>query len=319
MRLGILADVHANIDALEAVLHDGRRLVERWWFLGDALGRGPFPVETLQRLRTVVRPAQWRMGNHDLYVTGALSANGVSAADRFTYADHCRQIQAFHSASRAELWAWCRRTWRLGRAAPRRITTTTAEFWLVHAALGNEKYNVGDIPGDSYLLPWRHDEPLRVLRGQFEQLNAWRAPDRTAVLIHGHTHIPYLAVQRRGDDHHALGPIRYGEWQPLTVFINPGSVGQPRNSDPRVHAAYGILDTGNCAFMFRRVFYDSERTRLKMAELNYDRDLIQQLEGNHVNSALRDTHALWHEWERTYSPQSWGWEPITANEWDWNS
>lgn len=313
MRLGILADVHANIDALEAVLRDGRGLVDQWWCLGDALGRGPFPVETLQRLRQVVQPAHWRMGNHDLYVTGALAADGVRPEDRFTYADHRVQLQAFRPTGRAALWAWCRRGWRLDRATPRRVATDAAEYWLVHASLGNEKYNVGDVP-DSYLLPWRDDADRRLLDEQLAQLNAQRAPARTAVLIHGHTHVPYLAVQRRGGTPHELGPIRYEEWQALAEFqavlINPGSVGQPRNSDPRVHAAYGILDTANCAFMFRRVFYDSERTRLKMAELNYDRDLIRQLEGNHVHSALRHTHALWLEWERTYRAQPWGWEPI---------
>ncbi len=121
MRLGILADVHANIDALEAVVRDGNGLVERWWFLGDALGRGPFPVETLQRLREMVQLVQWRMGNHDLYVTGALTADGVSQADRFTYADHRRQLQAFRPTGRAALWAWCRRSWQLRRATPIRL------------------------------------------------------------------------------------------------------------------------------------------------------------------------------------------------------
>lgn len=47
MRLGILTDVHANIDALDVALRDGQQLVERWWFLGDAVGRGPFAVETV--------------------------------------------------------------------------------------------------------------------------------------------------------------------------------------------------------------------------------------------------------------------------------
>ncbi len=322
MRLGILTDVHANIDALDVALRDGQQLVERWWFLGDAVGRGPFAVETVQRLREVIRPAHWLVGNHDLYVTGALATNGLNPADQFTWRDHVRQLRTNRSGARVTLWSWCRRAWRLARAAPRRIQATLADFWLVHAALGNEWYNVGDVAA-SYLMPWRHAEPRQILDGQFEQLNAQRAPGRTAVLIHGHTHIPYLAVQRSGDDHHELAPIRYGEWQPLTdfqaVFINPGSVGQPRNSDPRVHAAYGILDTSACAFMFRHVPYDAERTRLKMAELDYDLNLIRQLEGNHAASALRDTHALWLEWDRTYRSQSWGWEPVTSNEQDGDS
>ncbi len=178
----------------------------------------------------------------------------------------------------------------------------------MHAALGSEKYNVGDVPTYSYLLPWRDDASRRLLDEQLAQLNAQRTSARTALLIHGHTHVPYLAVQRRGGTSHELGPIRYGEWRALAEFqavlINSGSVGQPRNSDPRVHAAYGILDTANCAFMFRRVFYDSERTRLKMAELNYDRDPIR-LSSRAITQPARCATAM---------PCGWsGNEPIAPN------
>jgi hypothetical protein len=138
------------------------------------------------------------------------------------------------------------------------------------------------------------------------------------VLIHGHTHVPYAAMQFWGMATPVLLPIRYGVPQPLNlceaVLINPGSVGLPRNPDPLVHAAYGILDTDASTFEFRRVPYDSERMRLAIQRREYDgelvRPLIKQLEGAEEHSYFwsHDPNAL--EWKRHYREQSWGWEPI---------
>ncbi|HEB78319.1 MAG TPA: metallophosphoesterase [Methylothermaceae bacterium] len=316
MRIGLLADVHANLDALRAVLADGADRVTHWWFLGDAVGRGPAPIETLHLLRQQVHTRHWLVGNHDLYVTGLLPAGNARNADRYTWHDHRRRLKAYRpDGRRPRLWEWCRRTWQLERARPRLIRAKGADCWLVHAALGDSRFNVGDVPTYSYGFPWQDVGQRVIRRQQFEQLDALRQrPGRTVILIHGHTHLPYLAVQLWGWDDDMLFPIRYGEPQRLdqfrAVLINPGSVGLPRNCDALVHAAYGILDTEASTFEFRRVRYDSEPTRLAMASLGYDISLIRQLEPNDEGNHFRQTDAVCLEWQRTYRPTPWGWEPI---------
>ncbi|MBC8492362.1 MAG: metallophosphoesterase family protein [Chloroflexi bacterium] len=322
MRIGILADVHANVYALEAVLANGKSSVGRWWLIGDALGRGPAPVETLMRLREHVDTRHWLVGNHDLCITGLLPADDLSESEQpeqRVWEDHRRRLKAHRpDGQRPLLWEWCRRTWRLERAKPRLIPTRSADCWLVHAALGGRMFNVGHVPKYSYIFPWQDIEHQVIMDQQFERLLAKREEKRTVVLIHGHTHVPYLAVKPGGGDGHVLGPIHYGQPQRLgqfdAVLINPGSVGQPRNGDRMVHASYGILDTKASTFEFRRVLYDSEPTLLDMAVLDYDPSLIYFLKGNDDGNPLQGKSAIWLEWQRTYREQPWGWEPVSSNE-----
>jgi hypothetical protein len=151
----------------------------------------------------------------------------------------------------------------------------------------------------------------------FNALSQRRRDNRPLALIHGHTHLPYILVWRYDHDYWEMEPIHYGKLIHLrqldAVLLNPGSVGQPRNADPLVHAAYGILDMAASTFEFRRVPYDSEPTRLAMAGRNYDISLIWMLEGAHDKNPLKD-NGLWIEWRRTYKEQPWGWEPADLND-----
>lgn len=312
MRLGILADIHANREALEAVLIDGANAVDQWWFIGDVLGRGPSPVETLELLRQHVSTRCWLVGNHDAYVVELLPSGGASEMEQRIWEDHRSQLKDHRPGGNApDLWVWCRRTWRMKRAEPRLISMRGADCWLVHAALGDRRLNVGDVSKYSYIFPWSDMESRVIREQQIERLRGLRQGDRTAVLIHGHTHIPCLVARPWGIDREVLLPIQYTQPQRLdqfdTVLLNPGSVGQPRNGDPR--AAYGILNTDASTFEFRRVDYDSEPVRLAMAARNYDIALIHLLEGSHDHNPLKGRNATWLEWERIYRAQSWGWEP----------
>jgi len=318
MRIGILADIHANLEALEAVLEDGRACVDRWYFLGDAVGRGPAPVEVLELLRQHVNTRYWLVGNHDVYVTGLLPFGNTREADRQVWYDHREQLRAYRPEGRhARLWEWCRRTWQLERGEPRLIKTNRADCWLVHAALGGCRLQVGDVY-DSYIFPWHEPEQRRIRRKQFQQLGVLRSRRCTRVLIHGHTHVPYIAVQVWDGDGDVLLPIRYGESQRLdqvaAVLLSPGSVGMPRNFDTLVHAAYGILDTEASTFEFRRVTYDSEPTRLAMARRGYDISFIRQLAPHREGNAFRQNDGIWLAWQRTYRSQPWGWEPENPEE-----
>ena len=321
MRYGILADVHANLEALQAVLEDGKSRVDDWWLLGDAVGRGPDPVEILLLLRKHVSFRHWQMGNHDLYVSQWAAPVGVNEWDKYTDMCHRDALRKDRKNGHVPLlWAWCRRNWRLDNAAPRHLPGKDVEIYLVHGGLESQEMNAG-VNGE-YLYPW--DIVMQAskvtLQGQYLQKLHNENTDvknRTAVLIHGHTHVPYLACQARFTEYPVLAPIRYDcKPTPLSrfeiVFINPGSVGFPRNGDELVHAAYGILDTNADTFEFRRVCYDSESTRSKITQKPlYDIRLVRLLEGNHPGNPLRD-RGMWDQWNDNYTRRDWGWQPTSS-------
>lgn len=319
MRIGILADIHANLDALKAAIcDDAGQAVDHWWVLGDVVGRGPEPVATVRYLRERVDTRGWQVGNHDACVCGLVqpALGSVRDAELSIWQDHRSQLRTERTpVGRPLLWEWCRRTWTWQRTQPRLIETHQADCWLVHAALGEREHNVGD-RSDSYIVPWQTPEQRGVRAQQFERLDALRREERPLVLIHGHTHIPYIAVQLWKAEVQPLLPIHYNRPQRLDQFpsylINPGSVGQPRNGDAQVHAAYGILDTAASTFEFRRVPYDSERVRLAMAARDYDISLIHLLMGNHHDHPLRPNNSWWLDWQRTYQERPWGWEPVDS-------
>lgn len=325
MRLGLLADIHANLEALRAVLADGEEAyVDEWWVLGDVLGRGPYPVETLELLWEHVDPRRWLLGNHDIYIKQLLMPpdGTVDEADRFTWGDHQRQLKEHFSSKHSDrLFEWyC--AWDWGQVRPQRLIAEQAECWLVHAALDDEsdkeqarRMNIGDVPRLSYIMPWNTVEHRAIRRQQYHYLCSFAGDEEcTKVLIHGHTHVPYIEAKVWNTDLWTLLPIRYGIPQPLASFeavlINPGSVGQPRNGDPMVHAAYGILDTQGTTFEFRRVPYNSEPTRLAMGRLNYDISLIRLLEPSPADHPGRYNKSYRVEWYKTYRETPEGWEPL---------
>ncbi len=65
MKIAVLSDIHANYPALEAVCQHAQDRAERFWFLGDMVGYGPYPVECLNWLRANVKDEEWVLGNHD--------------------------------------------------------------------------------------------------------------------------------------------------------------------------------------------------------------------------------------------------------------
>lgn len=317
MKIGILADVHANLDGLRAVFaHESAAQVDEWRFLGDAVGRGPEPVETVQLLRQKVPPRHWLAGNHDLYVTRQvlMPANPV---EKEVWREHYREIRAVCNVKgRRVLWEWCRRWWTVGKSSPQQIAGNGFDAHLVHGALGNTDKNFGN---GAYICPWSTSFlEKKELDEQFAHLSQSGSQGKTQVLIHGHTHVPYAAAKDRGKERKRLLPLVYGQpislWEYAACLINPGSVGQPRNGDWRQHAAFGILDSEEGSFTFYRAEYSTERVRLEMRRRKYPERLRQILEGNHPGSPLRqEPGSPWQLWERTYRDIGIGWEPINPD------
>jgi len=224
MRLAIISDIHSNVDALQAVLADIRASdVQHVVCLGDLVGYHTFPRETLAVLRdSEIRSVH---GNHDLMAVGRLPR------------DDCGPV-----ARKAIRWTQ---------------TVLTEEDRHYLASLPSELYPqrsilcVHSAPGD----------PLVRLRtsGQFygEYLRIGESDPEVRLCFTGHTHVARaMTITSRGD---VLCPLeRDITLDPAAFyFVNPGSVGCPRDGDYR--AAYAMLDCGAQRLSFRRVNYDPTR------------------------------------------------------------
>ncbi|MDE2900894.1 MAG: metallophosphoesterase family protein, partial [Chloroflexota bacterium] len=240
MRCLVVADVHSNLEALRAVIADAEADggFERVLCLGDVVGYGPDPSECLALLRSYPHAAV--AGNHDLAAIGELS------------------VDTFNPAARAAaLWTRHRLTpdeQAYLRANPLRHEESGAT--LVH---GTPREPVWE-----YFLPWLM--PPQVTDECFSLFD-------TPLCLLGHSHLPFAC-----DEAGIVTPLQPGMTLAVDgarTIMNPGSVGQPRDGDPR--AAYAVYDTEACSLTHHRVPYDIERTQLKMAEAGLPDSLAVRL------------------------------------------
>jgi diadenosine tetraphosphatase ApaH/serine/threonine PP2A family protein phosphatase len=215
MRIAVLSDIHSNLVALDAVLaHAGT--LDGVWHLGDVVGYGPDPDGVVARLASV--GAVGVRGNHDAAALGG------------------PEIEWFNPEARAAV-EWT------GRA----ISATT-RAWL--AALP-ERQVIGDIT----LVHGSPRDPLREYVASVEVAEENLAILDTTLGLHGHTHVPVafttdgdrILVDPAGDGHTWSGAGR-------PALVNPGSVGQPRDGDPR--SSYLVLDPDAVTVTWHRVPYD---------------------------------------------------------------
>ena len=221
MKVVILSDVHANLPALQAVLEDVARTAPGApiWHCGDVVGYGASPNEVVAELQRV--GATGVMGNHDL------AALGDDVIETFNESAHAAALWT-RDVLTAESRSWL-------RALPKVLEMGSAT--IVHASLRD--------PIMEYVVQQEiAEENLRALA--------------TPLLFHGHTHIPAIWSLHEGMARAtSIGaeaiPLRSGS------LVNAGSVGQPRDRDPR--AAWLLwerdeLGAGLGSATWRRVEYD---------------------------------------------------------------
>ena len=226
MRLAVLADIHGNLPAIEAVVDDiGRRAVDQVVNLGDCASGPLWPRETLAGLIALQWPTV--RGNHDR-ILGRDRPEKMAPSDRYAHAET-------ESAQR---------TWLTLLPPALDIGDGVVAF---HARPGDD---------DAYLLEDVVDGRLAAARpaAVAERLGGVAG----TIILTGHSHLPSLV---RLDDGRTI--------------INPGSVGQPRDSDPR--ACYAILDTELNTWEYRRVEYDIEATQERMRKHNMPSRLVNRL------------------------------------------
>ena len=232
-KAAIISDIHANLEALTAVLDDIRgQGIEDVFCLGDIVGYGPDPVACTDRVRETCRATV--CGNHDEAL--------IKGAWGFT--PHARQaIDWTRKVMKPGLLRWSGRArWRFLETLP--LTHTWEGYLLVHGSPRN--------PVSEYILPRDVEWPQP---GKFEEV----FQSFSTVCFVGHTHIP--GVFHEGPVFHRQPelPETFG-YEGGKMLINVGSVGQPRDGDPR--SSYLIVEDGR--FRFRRVEYPWQTTRDKI-------------------------------------------------------
>ena len=244
MRVLVVSDIHANLVALDAVVRDAETggAIDAVWSLGDNVGYGPQPSECLARLREL--NATIIAGNHDRAATGAMGVEefnaDAAAAAVWTRDNLPEEDQAFLDA------------------LPE-VTKPEDSFTIVHGTL---KHPV-----------WEYLYSYEAAQGHLEL-------QETAFSCVGHTHMPMLveedAAAPKGCELYRLDD---GAVVDLTddkrLIVNPGSVGQPRDGDPR--ASYAIYDDGSQTFTIKRVEYEIGEVQKMMSDADLPSWLIERL------------------------------------------
>ncbi|HMN97512.1 MAG TPA: metallophosphoesterase family protein [Phycisphaerales bacterium] len=242
MRTAIISDIHANLAALTAVLaHIDARNVDRIICLGDIVGYGPDPVECVD---LVAERCEWSlMGNHDFGVLYE-PTNFNAAAEQAAFWTRAQFERQRDDRARA-----IRRWEFLGRL---RVRVAFETFLCVHGTPRR--------PINEYLFPEDAVNSPVKMQQVFERV------DRHCLV--GHTHVPGVFTDEPDfyapDDLGGLYVLNENE----KAIVNPGSVGQPRDLDPR--ASYAILEAGADSTLrveFHRIEYDVKATVDKILEV----------------------------------------------------
>ena len=238
MKILIISDIHANLTALEAVLKAAGNF-DAVWCLGDLVGYGPDPNECVLRIRQLP-DLVCILGNHDAAVLDQIDVTSFNPEARMVLQ---WTQQVLNPASIEFL-----------HALPEKAVVD--HVTLVH---GSPRQPVWE-----YLL----DTRTATLNFAFFE---------TPYCFVGHTHLPvmyYLAEESRSARLNIPENFTQIVLAPRTI-LNPGSVGQPRDRDPR--AAYAILDMDEYSCEFHRVAYDIEAVQARMRTAALPERHIQRL------------------------------------------
>lgn len=236
MRIAVLSDIHANLTALDAVLA-AIGPVDAVWHLGDVVGYGPEPDAVVSRLRD--RGAVGVQGNHDA------AAAGGSEIEWFN-PDARRAMEWTRATINAATRTWLDRL-------PR--TVREGESTLVH---GSPREPI-----------WEYVTSVPVARANLGVLD-------TRIGLHGHTHLPVAFV----DDDGRIEVVSPGDGSVLELrgrraLVNPGSVGQPRDGDPR--SSWLVYDTELDSVTWRRTGYDIPAVQAAMRAAGLPASLAARL------------------------------------------
>jgi predicted phosphodiesterase len=243
MRYLILSDVHANLTALEAALEAAKGRWDQAVCLGDLVGYGPDPNEVIDRVRPLV--VACIRGNHDKASCGLESADDFNPVAKHAAVWTREQLRPDNLQYLKEL-----------PAGPVQVD----KLALIHGALRDE---------DEYVFA-----PAQALDGLLGS--------PAAISFYGHTHYQggfsfrnnqLEVIQLKPAGGTSFAALRL---EPNSRYLlNPGSIGQPRDGDPR--AAFAVADLDHGVVEFWRVPYDIEAVQLRMMKASLPEPLILRL------------------------------------------
>ena len=238
MRYAILADIHANLSALQAVMKDIQQKggAGEFWCLGDIVGYGPDPCQCIEVIKEYSSICV--AGNHDWAAIGKIETSffnpDAAAAAQWTRQQLSPQDIDF-----------------LKKLA---LTAEKGDFTLVHGS-----------PRDPI---WEYILTTAEAEKNLKEL-------KTQHCFIGHSHLP-LVFQY---DAHCPGRTFKDQdvvrLAALRLIINPGSVGQPRDHDPR--ASYALYDSDAETITLHRIEYDIQATQHRMQHAGLPAALINRL------------------------------------------
>ncbi len=227
MRILVLSDIHANISALEAVIEDAGDF-DATWCLGDLVGYGPDPNECVERIRDLPNLI-CLVGNHDHAALGLIP------------------LSRFNNDAQAAV-VWTKKNLKDSnkdylQSLPAIFSTDS--FTLAH---GSPREPI-----------WEYVFDTNVADRNFEAFN-------TNYCLVGHSHLPLAFHRSESEDFSTPMIVREREIISLDprMILNPGSVGQPRDLDPR--ASYSILNLDDLKWEAHRVSYDVTIVQLRILQ-----------------------------------------------------
>jgi putative phosphoesterase len=243
VRYLVLSDIHGNLEALDAILAEAaERRHDAVLVLGDLVGYGADPNAVIERVQAL-SPVAIVRGNHDKVASGIEDAEGFN------------------------------------------LTARNAVQWTFDALAPEHRAYLAELPAGPAIV----DDFIEICHGTpfdedvyvFDELDAMRALEtaRRPLCLFGHTHVPLVCMSGggalevypltgAGADTIQLNPDR-------KYLVNPGSVGQPRDGDPRAAAA--IADTGTRQVDLFRVQYFVEQAQQKVRRAGLPEVLARRL------------------------------------------
>jgi diadenosine tetraphosphatase ApaH/serine/threonine PP2A family protein phosphatase len=241
MRLGILSDIHANYEALSAVLEAySSEKIDAYYCLGDTVGYGGSPNECAEIIRDIAKATI--LGNHDAAVAGRM--------DYSYYYEAARHALDIHSAMLGEAnLEWL-------KSLPYQIKLDDIGVQLCHGSpVRLEEFEYIFAP-----------EQARECLSMYSELGH--------ITLIGHSHLCKVFALTR-DSVEELPPIDFELESDRKYIVSVGSVGQPRDYDNR--ASYTVYDSDKKRFEFKRVEYDIETAAQKVLKARLERNFAHRL------------------------------------------
>ncbi len=242
MKIAIISDIHGNLEALNKVAEDIKKLgITMVFCLGDIVGYGPYPSQCLMQIRNLAKITL--RGNHEQATTDTIEEAREAMKDlAFGAIEFTRTVLKDYEFEYL-------RTLPLIQVLPK-INIT-----LAHGSAVTDR-------------GWTYVEKEELIKKELENC-------ATRICVLGHTHIPLVYGSLHGLYKYLPDQLVLDNDQ--KYIVNVGSVGQPRDGDCR--SSYGVItiDGDVTSFSLRRVFYDISKTENAMRAAKLDPILYERL------------------------------------------